>query len=149
MKPRAQELSKGAPERRTRVLVSAAERSGDLHAANLVREIKKTRPDIDFEGFGGELLDGAGCKIHRDLVSRSSFGFGFLSHLGHYIRVIRAFDRLLEESCPAAVLLVDSPGLHFIFARMARWRGVPVVYYICPQIWAWAPWRRSKILKYT
>jgi lipid-A-disaccharide synthase len=45
--------------------------------------------------------------------------------------------------------LVDSPGLHFIFARLARWHGVPVVYYICPQIWAWAPWRRSKILKYT
>ena len=132
-----------------RLLISAAEGSGDAHAANLVREVRRRRPDVEFAGFGGQLLAAAGCHLDEDLVSYASMGLGFLAHLRHYLRVIRTFDRRLREPRPAAVILVDSPGLHFIFARLARWAGVPVVYYICPQIWAWAPWRRSKVIKYT
>jgi lipid-A-disaccharide synthase len=131
------------------IIVSAAEGSGDSHLARLVRELRVRRPDLRFEGFGGELLRAAGCRLHADLVAHASMGLGFLSKVGRYLRVIAAFDRLLREVRPSAVLLVDSPGLHFIFARLARWRGVPVVYYILPQIWAWAPWRRAKVLRYT
>ncbi len=131
-----------------KIIVSAAERSGDTHGANLVREVRRRRPDAEFEGFGGELLRGAGVRIHEDLVSMASMGFGFLANLWRYVRVVRTFDRLLE-SRPDCVLLVDSPGLNFTLARLAKWRGIPVVYYICPQIWAWAPWRRSKVLRYT
>jgi len=131
------------------VLVSAAERSGDEHAAKLVREVLKRRPDIEFHGFGGEMLAAAGCHIHMDLVGLSSIAFRFLGHIHRYVEVVRTFDRLLREIRPVAVVLVDSPGLNFVFARLARWRGVPVAYYICPQIWAWGPWRRRKVLKYT
>lgn len=134
---------------RIRVIVSAAERSGDAHASNLVREVLRRRPDVEFEGFGGDLLRQEGCKVHEDLVSLSSMGIGFLSHLRRYFGAVKTFDRLLVTAAPSAVLLVDSPGLNFILARLARWRGVPVVYYICPQIWAWAPWRRAKVLRYT
>lgn len=133
----------------TKLIVSAGERSGDTHAANLVREVLRRRPDVEFEGFGGELLSGAGCKVHEDLVSVASMGFGFVTHLWQYLRVIRTFDRLLCESRPACVVLVDSPGLNFALARLAKWRRVPVVYYICPQIWAWAPWRLAKVIHYT
>jgi lipid-A-disaccharide synthase len=131
------------------VLISAAEGSGDAHAANLVREVRCRRPEVEFEGFGGGLLLAAGCRIHQDLVGISSMALGFLGHLGTYFMVLRRFDRLLREVEPKAVVLVDSPGLNFLLARLARWRGVPVVYYICPQIWAMGPWRRSKILRYT
>ncbi len=133
----------------TKVIVSAGERSGDTHAANLVREVLRRRKDVEFEGFGGELMAAAGCKVHEDLVSVASMGFGFVAHFWRYVRVVRKFDRLLRESNPACVILVDSPGLNFALARLARWRGVPVVYYICPQIWAWAPWRLAKVLRYT
>ncbi|MBI4605619.1 MAG: lipid-A-disaccharide synthase [Planctomycetes bacterium] len=134
---------------KTRIVVSAGESSGDAHAANLVREVLRRRPDIEFEGFGGEGLAHAGCRVHEDLVSVASMGFKFAAHFRRYARAIRTFDRILAASRPGLVLLVDSPGLNFALARLARWRGVPVAYYICPQIWAWAPWRRAKVLKYT
>jgi len=132
-----------------RVIVSAVERSGDAHAAALVSEVRRRRPDVEFEGFGGELLREAGCRVHEDLTSAASMGFRFVGHFRRFVRAIRTFDRLLDEAPPAAVLLVDSPGFNFALARLAYWRRVPVVYYICPQIWAWGPWRRSKVLKYT
>ena len=132
-----------------RVLISAVERSGDEHAANFVREVRRVRPEVEFEGFGGELLAAAGCRIHADLIAVASMALGFLGHLPRYFSVVRQFDRLLRETRPDAVVFVDSPGFHFILARLAKWRGIPVVYYICPQIWAWAPWRRRKVLRYT
>jgi len=132
-----------------RLFISAAERSGDTHAANLVREALRRCPDLEFEGFGGELLQDAGCRLHDDLVALASMGLGFLPHLRRYVRVIKTFHQLIRERPPSAVILVDSPGLNFVLARLAKWHGIPVIYYICPQIWAWAPWRRAKVLKYT
>lgn len=133
----------------TKVIVSAGERSGDHHLANLITEARSLRPDLQFEGFGGELSARAGCKIHEDLTSVASMGFRFARNLSRYIRTVKTFDRLLREEQPSCFLCVDSPGLNFTLARLARWRGVPVIYYICPQIWAWAPWRLSKVLRYT
>jgi lipid-A-disaccharide synthase len=131
------------------ILISAAEPSGDCHAAHLVQEAGARRSDLRFAGFGGPKLKAAGCAVEADLTAVASMALGFVAHLGHYASVLRTFDRLLGELRPQAVVLVDSPGLHFLFARLARWRGVPVVYYICPQIWAWAPWRRGKVLRWT
>ena len=133
----------------TRILISAAERSGDAHAAHLVREIARLQPGIEMEGFGGDLMAASGVKLARNIIALASMGLGFLPNTGRYLRILRDFDRMLVEFAPDAVLLVDSPGLHFLFARLARWRGVPVIYYICPQIWAWAPWRRARVLRYT
>ena len=130
-------------------MISAAERSGDEHAASLVKEVRALCPEVDFQGFGGQLLTDAGCKVHTDLIDMASMAFGFLRYVPRYAKVVRAFDQLLRRVRPAAVVVVDSPGLHFVFARLAKWRGIPVIYYICPQIWAWAPWRRKKVLRYT
>src|SRR5262245_56513078 len=132
----------------SRIFVSAGERSGDGHAANLVRELKRVRPDLEVEGFGGELLADAGCHILQDIVSLASMGLGFVRHVWEYARAVRSFDALLTARRPSCVVLVDSPGFNFALARLAKWRGVKVVYYICPQIWAWAPWRRAKVLRY-
>lgn len=135
--------------KRRNIFISAAERSGDAHASRLVREILRRGRAVHFTGFGGELLAAAGCELIEEAAGRASMGVGFLKHLGSFFRTIRRFDRMLRDDPPSAVVLVDSPGLHFLFARLARWRGVPVIYYICPQIWAWAPWRLAKVLRYT
>src|SRR4029453_17250574 len=132
----------------SRIFVSAGERSGDGHAANLVRELKRVRPDLEVEGFGGELLAEAGCRIHQHIVSMGSRGRGCGGHFWKYFRAVRRFDAILTARRPSCVVLVDSPGFNFALARLAKWRGVTVVYYICPQIWAWAPWRRAKVLRY-
>jgi lipid-A-disaccharide synthase len=131
------------------VIVSAVEPSADLHAAHLVEEVARIRPDIRFGGFGGDHMRRAGCEVVRDVTASATMAFGFLGGLGRYAKLLREFDRLLVEKKPSAVLLVDSPALNFLFARLARWRGISVAYYILPQIWAWAPWRRRKVLKYT
>jgi lipid-A-disaccharide synthase len=130
------------------VLVVAAEPSADLHAAHLVREAVRERPELRFAGFGGEHLRAAGCEVVGDVTALASMGLGFVDKLGRYVRLLREFDALLAKRRPDAVLLVDSPGLNFLLARLARWRGVRVAYYICPQVWAWAPWRRRKVLRY-
>lgn len=136
-------------ELNTRLLVSAVEPSADLHLAHLLDELSRLNPDLEYRGFGGERMRETGCRIDADPTAISSVGFGFLKSIGHYYGLLKTFDRLLREYKPAAVLLVDAPAFNFLLARLARWRGVPVVYYICPQIWAWAPWRRRKVLRYT
>lgn len=131
------------------LLFVAAEPSGDQHAAHVVRAVREARPEIEIEAFGGPALRAAGCVLHEDLMQRASMVVSFLRSLGYYFSILRRFDGLLARRPPSAVVLVDSPGLNFLLARLARWRRVPVVYYICPQIWAWAPWRRSKVLRWT
>ncbi len=131
------------------IFISAAERSGDAHAARLVKEILGRDRGVEFSGFGGELLAEAGCRLVAETAGMATIGIGFFRHLRGFLQTIRRFDRMLRDDPPRIVVLVDSPGLHFLFARLARWRGVPVVYYICPQIWAWAPWRLRKVLRYT
>ncbi len=131
------------------MLVVAVEPSADLHAAHLVEEVARIRPDVRFGGFGGDHLRRVGCEVLRDLTATATMVLGFLGGLGRYIGLLREFDRLLVQRRPTAVLLVDSPALNCLLARLARWRGIPVAYYILPQVWAWAPWRRRKVLKYT
>ncbi len=142
-------MSTEKAEPNTRLLVSAVEPSADLHLAHLLEELSRLNPGLEYRGFGGERMREAGCHIDADPTAISSVGFGFLRSIGHYYGLLKTFDRLLREYRPAAVLLVDAPAFNFLLARLARWRGVPVVYYICPQIWAWAPWRRRKVLRYT
>ena len=142
-------MSTEKAESNLRLLVSAVEPSADLHLAHLLEELGSRLPGLESRGFGGERVRKAGCRIDADPTALSSVGFGFFRSIGHYFRLLKTFDRLLREFKPVAVLLVDAPAFNFLLARLARWRGVPVVYYICPQIWAWAPWRRRKVLRYT
>ena len=132
-----------------RLFISVGERSGDVHAANLIRSVRSLRPEVEFEGLGGPGMARAGCFLHRDMLDLSVMGVTFLGHLWDFLGLIRRFWWLIRERPPAALVLVDFPGLHFILARLARMRGIPVIYYICPQIWGWAPWRRRKILRLT
>ena len=131
------------------VLVVAAEPSADRHAARLVRAAHERCPQLVFAGFGGEELREVGCLVHDDVTAVAAMGLGFLGNLRRYLRLVKRFDQLLVERRPRVVVLVDSPGLNFLLARLARWRGVPVAYYICPQIWAWAPWRLSKVVRWS
>ena len=131
------------------LLFVAAEPSGDQHAAHLVRSLREKRPELEFGAFGGEGLRDAGCHLFENLMGSATMVVGFLGGLTRYLRTLRRFDRVLAERQPTAVVLVDSPGLNFLLARLARWRRVPVIYYICPQIWAWSPWRRSKVIRWT
>lgn len=131
--------------RRAKLFVSAGEASGDHHAAKLVAELLRIAPDTDVLAFGGPELEAAGADVRFPLTDLAVMGFKkVFENLGHFVGVLRDFDELLARERPDAVVLTDYPGLHLRFARLAKRRGIPVVYFICPQLWAWAPWRAAR-----
>jgi len=130
-----------------RIMLVAGEASGDLHAADLAREIKLRLPGAECFGLGGDRMQAAGVEIVQDLVSLAVIGVAeALKKLGSYLRALRCARDLLRRRRPQVLVLVDFPDLNLRIAAAARDLGVPVVYYISPQIWAWRP-RRIELMK--
>lgn len=128
-----------------RLLIVAGDPSGDRHAADLVRALKRLAPDWRFVGVGGEHLSAAGVHLLARLDQVAVLGFSeVLRHLPYFRRLLGQIDAMMKEGLEG-VILVDYPGLNFRVARMARARGLPVVYYICPQLWAWGRHRVKKM----
>ncbi|MCL4684507.1 lipid-A-disaccharide synthase [Myxococcota bacterium] len=121
-----------------RVLVSAGDASGDGHAADVVRALAARRPGTRFVGLGGSALEAAGVEIRVPL--RDVAIGGLVEVLGHVPRVFRAWrtlEAIARDETPDLALLVDAPDLHLPLARRLRRAGVPVLYYVSPQVWAW------------
>lgn len=119
-------------------MVIAGEISGDLHAAALVRAVQKRNSAVNFFGIGGEELEKAGMEICRP--ARDMAVLGISEVLRKYFFFRKTFYdmvALLRERKPDAVLLVDYPGFNLPFAARAHKLGIKVIYYICPQVWAW------------
>jgi lipid-A-disaccharide synthase len=131
---------------RSDLLVVAGEASGDLHAARLLRELTRRRPELRAFGLGSDELRAAGVELVAD--SREIAVVGIVEALSILSRARELFDRLLaevERRRPVAALLVDFPEFNLRLARELRWRGVRVVYYVSPQVWAWRRWRVRSI----
>jgi len=132
-----------------RILISAGEPSGDLHAANLVRSLRRLDPSLDCVGLGGEKMAEAGCKLIYPLCKLAVMGFGPVLMQAHrFLDVLARTDRYFLRHRPDAVVLVDFPGFHWWLARRAHHHGIPVFYFVPPQIWAWATWRVSKMRRW-
>jgi len=129
-----------------RIFVIAGDPSGDLHASNLIRALKARDPGLVFEGLGGPNMAQVGVRLHRNIVEDLAIiGLvGILRNLGELHALFKLVENRLDERPPHAVLLVDYPGFNLRVARKAKARGIPVIYYICPQIWAWAE-SRAKV----
>ncbi len=131
-----------------RIFLSAGEPSGDLHAANLVRELRR-RGGLEARGLGGTRLAAEGCDLLRDMSELAVVGFfPVVARLPEFFRLLAQVKRELDERRPDAVILVDFPGFNWHVARAAKERGIPVFYYGLPQLWAWASWRVRKVQKY-
>ncbi|MCA1686602.1 MAG: lipid-A-disaccharide synthase, partial [Planctomycetia bacterium] len=132
-----------------RIFLSAGEPSGDLHAANLIHSLRKRWPDAEFVGYGGPRMAEAGAVLLFPLVELSVMWFlRVLLNIRTFLGLVGQADRYFRDERPDAVVLIDYPGLHWWIARKAKERGIPVVYYVPPQIWAWAGWRVKKVKKY-
>ncbi len=131
-----------------RIFVSAGEASGDLHGASLIKELKRIRADIEVYGLGGPRMAEVGCELHRDMVKVSGMWFWHVwANFFHYLGVLREVVSGLVTNPPDAVVLIDSPGFNMRIAAHAKARGIPVIYYITPQAWAWASMRCPKIAR--
>ncbi|PTN09951.1 lipid-A-disaccharide synthase [Mangrovibacterium marinum] len=124
----------------------AGEASGDLHAANLIRELVQTDPTAEIRGFGGDLMEEAGMKLYKHY--REMAFMGFIPVLMHLQTIRKNFrlceDRLLEFN-PDVLILVDYPGFNLRIAEFAKLVGIRVYYYISPKVWAWKEGRVKKI----
>ncbi len=97
-------------------------------------------------GYGGPLMEAAGCRLHADLTALAVMGFlPVLSMLHKFRRLIGRADAYFRRQRPDAVVLIDFPGFNWWIARRAKAQGITVFYYVPPQIWAWAQWRVKKM----
>lgn len=126
-----------------RLLISCGEPSGEFYAAELVAELRKDHPDLEAFGLGGDRLAGKDVRLLAHLKDLAVVGlFEVLSHLR---RIKRLFDSVVAEAArvrPDVAVLIDYPDFNLRLARELRKLGIPVVYYVSPQLWAW---RRGRI----
>ncbi|HDM76674.1 MAG TPA: lipid-A-disaccharide synthase [Deltaproteobacteria bacterium] len=130
------------------IMIVAGEASGDLHAGALARELLCSDPSLKLVGVGGTEMKKAGVELLADISSLNVMGLTEIG--GKFKSVISVFFDLLKEmrkTRPALLILVDFPDFNLLLARFAKRYGVPVMYYISPQVWAWRRGRTRTIAK--
>lgn len=126
------------------IMIVAGETSGDLHGAGLMRQINQLSPGVRFSGMGGRRMMAAG--LHPSHSGNGVFGTAglveVLSRLGDVLSCLRTLKTSMRRERPSLFIPVDFPDFNFRLARQARRLGIPVAYFISPQVWAW---RRGRI----
>ncbi len=131
------------------VMIVAGEPSGDAHGAKLCRQLKKQSPKIELFGMGGVGMASSGVELVHRIEHTGVVGFWeVFKDIGRYRKIFNRMVEIMDERRPDAVVLIDYPGFNIRFARQAHRRGIKVVYYISPQLWAWGRRRVEKIRKY-
>lgn len=131
-----------------KLLIIAGEASGDLHGSNLIKSILETDSSIKLYGIGGSRMQAFGFNAVFD--SKNLSVVGIVEVLAKLPVIKKAFDKLkalLDNDRPDAVVLIDYPDFNLRFAKEAKKRNIPVIYYISPQVWAWRRGRVKKIAK--
>lgn len=127
-----------------RIVLCAGELSGDMHAARLVAALRARPEGVGIEGMAGANCARAGMDVHFEHGDYALIGFtGILSNLPKFARLERSMKRLIDGA--DLFIAVDYPGLNLRLCAHAHRRGVPVLYYIAPQVWAWGQGRVAKI----
>ena len=129
----------------TQILISAGEASGDMYAARLA-EALRARADVHLFGMGGPRMREAGVELIADCGEVSLVGIVEIAKKLPALN--RVWKRLVGESerrKPRFAILTDFPGFHLRLARALKRQGVQNVYFVCPQFWAWRPWRANLV----
>src|SRR3954470_14318210 len=133
-----------------RFLISAGEASSELYGAQLIEALRRRVPDARFFGVGGERMQSAGCdlvvdaRVHLSVVGISEIVSKLPSIYAQFRKLIEEVDRRK----PDAAVIIDSPAFNFRVARELHSRGIPVVYYVTPQLWAWRQYRVERVRKW-
>jgi len=131
-----------------RVMIIAGEASGDMYGAELASAIHRFDPDIQFKGMGGDKMAAAGVGLVADAESVSVVGIAeAIPALEHIITTLRAVRRTLKRWRPDLLVLIDFPDFNLKVAKVAHALKIPILYYICPQIWAWRKGRLALFRK--
>lgn len=127
----------------------AGEASGDMHGAKLIQALKKLSPEAQFLGHGGDRMAQEGMAIKEHVNSLAIMGFAeVIKHLPYFRQVMQTTMALLEESRPERVILIDYPGFNLRLAKRIHPLGIPITYFILPQVWAWKEKRVNLLRDY-
>lgn len=137
------------PPRPLKIFISAAEVSGDHHAARLIRQFARDGKSVTCIGLGGPKMVEAGCYLYENLISRSAMLAEAIGQVVFYWKLLGRVKKILSQEKPDLVITVDSPAWNIHVAKVAHRLGIPVIQYAAPQLWAWAPWRAGKWRKNT
>lgn len=128
------------------LLISAGEASGDLHGSRLLKALQRARPLLSSFGMGGSRLQDAGLERIVPSESLSVFGVAeVFAKLPGLRRALSVLDAAARARRPSAAILIDFPDFNGLLARRLRRRGVPLIYYVSPQVWAWRRYRARRI----
>src|SRR5512144_856377 len=132
-----------------KLLISAGEASGERYGAQLIQALRRREPALDFLGVGGERMRTAGCRTEVDARDIAVVGLGeVITRLPRIWREFRRLVRAVDRERPDAAILIDFPDWNFRLARELHRRGIPVIYYVSPQLWAWRPERIELVKRY-
>ena len=127
-------------------MIIAGEASGDMHGARLVAAMSVKRPELSFSGMGGKELIAAGVDVLFDAKKIAVVGLAeVLSHLPDIFAARKILRNAMKEEQPALLILIDFPDFNLMLAKCAKKLGIPVFYYITPQVWAWRSGRVKTI----
>ncbi len=138
-----------------RILISAGEASGEFYGAELIKALRQRlaerepNAEVEFFGVGGEQMRAAGCELLVDAREIAEVGIvEVVKHIPTIYRRFRQVVREAEQRRPDAAVLIDFPDFNLRLAREMHKRGVPVIYYVSPQLWAWKRGRIERVRKY-
>ena len=127
------------------VLFVAGEASGDLHAAGVARELARLRPDLQLTGFGGPLMEKEGVSLF-DKYDTGVMGFvEVIRHIPRHYALLQDIRDRFEKNDVKLLVVIDYPGFNMKAATAAKDAGIPVLYYVTPQVWAWGEGRIPKL----
>lgn len=131
-----------------KILISAGEASGDIHAAAVTAAIKKIDSSAEVFGMGGDALRNAGGEVLFDIKDHGVMGFvEVIKKLPDLFKLRDDFEKVMDERKPDCLITVDYPGFNMKLAKLAHDKGIPVVSYIAPSAWAWHKSRAKNVAK--
>ncbi|OGW37909.1 MAG: lipid-A-disaccharide synthase, partial [Nitrospirae bacterium GWD2_57_9] len=131
-----------------KIMIMSGEASGDLHGSNLAKEIRKADPSVSLYGVGSRYMREAGVQMVADASEISVVGISeVLTHIGAIYSVYTRLKQFLRTERPDLLVLIDFPDFNIMLGKAARKLGIPVVYYISPQVWIWRKGRIKTIAK--
>jgi lipid-A-disaccharide synthase len=139
-----------------RIFISAAEPSADAHCAGLITALQESGYDaespalgrIEFVGVGGPKMAEAGCRLLETTTGKAVMIYKAFRHVLHFYKLLRRITGFLKSNKIDLVIVCDSPAFNFHVAKAAKKAGIQTLFYVAPQLWAWAGWRIRKLRKY-
>jgi lipid-A-disaccharide synthase len=131
-----------------RVFISAAEPSADAHCAGLISAMREMNAGIEFVGVGGPKMAQAGCELLENTTSKAAMIYNAFSQVARFYWLLKRISRYFKSNNVDLVIVCDSPSFNFHVAKAAKKAGIKTLFFVAPQLWAWAGWRIRKLRKF-